>query len=82
MYHVEGFLQREPHDGAAVSQRTEAWLGYSEKSFFAVFLAFDSEPGRIRARMARREQIDDDDQVGLYLDTFCLLYTSPSPRDS
>lgn len=70
MYHVEGFLQREPQDGAAVSQRTEAWLGYSDKSFYAVFLAFDAEPHKIRARMARREQIDDDDQVGIYLDTF------------
>lgn len=64
------FLQREPQDGAPVSQKTEVYLGYNDKNFYAIFLAFDAEPGKIRARMSRRELIDDDDQVGLYLDTF------------
>ena len=70
MLRIDTFLQRDPHDGAPSSQRTEAYLGYNDKNFYAIFLAFDTEPSKIRARMMRREQIDDDDQVGLYLDTF------------
>jgi len=68
MLKVDKFVQRDPKDGAPVSQRTEAYLGYSDKNFYAVFLAFDAEPQKIRARMLRRELIDDDDQVGMFLD--------------
>jgi len=83
MLKVDRFLQRDPHDGAPVSQRTEAYLGYTERSFYVVFLAFDSSPKLMRARMLRREQIDDDDQVGLFLDTFhdhrhaYMFYSNP-----
>src|SRR5262245_54152365 len=70
MLAVEKFIQREPKDGGSCSERTQAYLGYTEKSFFAVFLAFDSQPRLLRARMLRRELIDDDDQVGFFLDTF------------
>ncbi|HEV2986945.1 MAG TPA: carbohydrate binding family 9 domain-containing protein, partial [Candidatus Angelobacter sp.] len=70
MLKIDRFTQRDPHDGAPASQRTEAYLGYTDKDFYVIFLAFDSEPKKIRARMLRRELIDDDDQVGMYLDTF------------
>lgn len=70
LHKIDQFVQRDPHDGAAPTQRTEAYLGYNERNFYIVFLAFDSEPSKLRARMMRREQIDDDDQVGFYLDTF------------
>jgi len=70
MLQVEKFVQREPTDGAACSQRTQAYLGYTTKNFYAIFLAFDANPRLMRARMLRRELIDDDDQVGLFVDTF------------
>jgi hypothetical protein len=70
MLMVDKFIQRDPKDGAPVSQRTEAYLGYTSKDFIILFLAFDNEPQKIRARMLRRELIDDDDQVGFFLDTF------------
>jgi Domain of unknown function (DUF5916) len=83
MTKVDKFIQRDPKDGAPVSQRTEAYLGYTEKNFYAVFLAFDTQPKLIRARMLRRELIDDDDQVGMFLDTFhdhryaYMFYSNP-----
>jgi Domain of unknown function (DUF5916) len=70
MLAIEKFVQREPKDGIACSQHTEAYLGYTDKNFYALFLAFDTEPRLMRARMLRRELIDDDDQVGFFLDTF------------
>ncbi len=70
MLMVNKFVQRDPKDGAPASQRTEAYLGYTNKDFYVLFLAFDTEPDKIRARMLRRELIDDDDQIGLFIDTF------------
>jgi hypothetical protein len=70
MLKIDKFTQQEPRDGSPVSQPTKAFLGYTGKNFYAVFLCFDKEPKKIRARMLRRELIDDDDQVGLWLDTF------------
>jgi uncharacterized protein DUF5916 len=83
MLKVDQFTQKEPRDGAPSSQPTEAYLGYTDKNFYAVFLAFDKEPKKIRARMLRRELIDDDDQVGVWLDTFhdhrhaYMFYSNP-----
>jgi Domain of unknown function (DUF5916) len=70
MLKVDGFLQRDPKDGSPVSQKTEAYLGYTEKNLYVVCVCFDAEPGKIRARMGRRELINDDDQFGFVLDTF------------
>ena len=69
---VEGFIQRDPKDGEPATQRTEVYLGYDAKRLYAIFLCFDTEPGKIRARMLRRGDplVFEDDFVNLYLDTF------------
>jgi len=69
MARVTGFAQRNPHDGEKVSEETEAYLGYDQKNFYAVFVCFD-DPKKVRARMSRREDIYDDDEVEVMLDTF------------
>ena len=70
MLKVDGFQQRDPKDGAPISQKTEVYLGYTDKNIYVVCVCFDSEPGKIRARLGRRELINDDDQFGFVLDTF------------
>ena len=67
---VDRFIQRVPSDGEPVSQRTEAYLGYDDKNLYAIFICFDREPQKIRARLSRREDVFDDDTVELMLDTF------------
>jgi len=69
MLKVTGFVQRYPHGGEPVSQRTEAYLGYDSKQFYAVFVCFD-DPKKVRAHLGRREDIYDDDEVEIMLDTF------------
>ena len=69
MTRVSGFVQRDPHDGAPVSHRTEAYLGYDQRNFYVVFVCFD-EPGKVRGRKSRREDISDEDTVEVMLDTF------------
>ena len=67
---VDRFTQRVPSDGTPVSQRTEAYLGYDDKNLYVIFICFDSEPQKLRARLSRREDIFDDDTVEIILDTF------------
>jgi hypothetical protein len=67
---VEGLRQRIPTDGAPISQRTQVYLGYDDKNLYAIFVCFDNEPEKIRARLSRREDVLDDDTVEIMLDTF------------
>ncbi|MCH7766207.1 MAG: carbohydrate binding family 9 domain-containing protein [Acidobacteria bacterium] len=70
MLRIDNFTQRTPDDGAQSSQPTVVYLGYDQQNFYAVFVCSDREPEKIRARMARREDIFADDRVGIILDTF------------
>ena len=70
MAKAEGFIQREPDDGSPASQETVVYVAYDSRNFYAVFLAFDTEPDQIRANLSPRENILDDDRVGLLIDTF------------
>jgi hypothetical protein len=67
---LTGFTQNLPRDGDPVSQPTEAYLGYDDQNFYAIFVNFDEEPDLIRARMTPRENFRGDDKVDLFLDTF------------
>jgi len=67
---VSNFIQSDPSDGQPATQKTNVYLGYDYKSLYVVWLCFDTEPGRIRAHLVRRENIYDDDFVEITLDTF------------
>jgi Domain of unknown function (DUF5916)/Carbohydrate family 9 binding domain-like len=69
MAKVTGFVQRDPHDGEKVSEPTDAYLGYDQKNLYVIFVCFD-DPRKVRGRMSRREDVHDDDQVEIILDTF------------
>ncbi len=70
MLKVSGFIVRDPADGAQPSQNTDVYLGYDQHNLYAVFVCWDTEPGRIRARMTRREDIFSDDSAEIMIDTF------------
>ncbi|HEX8492271.1 MAG TPA: DUF5916 domain-containing protein [Pyrinomonadaceae bacterium] len=63
------FYQFRPGDNIAPSQPTEVLMGYDDKFLYFAFRAHD-EAGKVRATIAKRDQIFDDDTVGMYLDTF------------
>jgi hypothetical protein len=67
---VTGFTQRTPQDGVPSTQRTDVYVGYDSRNLYAVFLAFDDDPASVRANLAPRENIENDDRVGLLIDTF------------
>ena len=70
MARVEGFIQREPDNGQPASQDTTVYVAYDNRNIYAIFLAFDTEPELIRANLAPRENVIDDDVVALFIDTF------------
>src|SRR5713101_3299282 len=63
------FRQFRPGDGVPVSQPTAAYLSYDDKNLYVVFVCKD-EPDKVRAHLAKREDIGNDEQVAIYLDTF------------
>jgi hypothetical protein len=66
---VTDFVQQQPGDGTPVSESTAAFLSYDDENLYAVFVCQDDRAA-VRANVARREDIDSDDAVAIYLDTF------------
>ena len=66
---LKDFYQFRPGDNIAPSQPTEALIAYDAKFLYLAFRAHD-EPGKVRATVAKRDAIFDDDFVGIFLDTF------------
>jgi len=67
---LTGFSQLEPADGRPAVERTEVLVWYSPDAIHFGILAYDREPGSIRATNADRDAIDGEDNVVIYLDTF------------
>src|SRR5215203_275945 len=63
------FLQIQPGDNIAPSAPTEVMMGYDAKHLYIAF-RIKQDRDKIRANVARRDNIFDDDYVGVYLDTF------------
>jgi len=66
---LKDFFQTQPGDNTEPSRPTEVLLGYDAKFLYIAFRAID-EPANVRATVAKRDSIFDDDYVGIYLDTF------------
>lgn len=63
------FYQWRPSDSSPASARTEVLAGYDARFIYFAFHAYD-DPAKVRASVAKRDSIFDDDTVGLLLDTF------------
>src|SRR5262252_2344500 len=66
---LKDFYQIQPGDNIAPSKPAQVLLGYDSKHLYIGFRAAD-DPGKVRATVAKRDQIFDDDYFGFYLDTF------------
>src|SRR6267143_866910 len=66
---VTDFRQNAPGDGTPATESTTAYLSYDDKNLYAAFVCHD-EAGEVRAHLSKREASDQDDSVGVLLDTF------------
>jgi hypothetical protein len=65
-----GFSQYRPSDSRPAEERTEVLVWYSPTSIHFGIIAYDREPGSIRATVGDRDNLSSDDTVTIYLDTF------------
>src|SRR6266581_6874099 len=66
---VTDFRQNSPGDGTPATEATTAYLSYDDKNLYVAFLCYD-DSGEVRAHLSKREDSDQDDGVGVLLDTF------------
>ena len=57
--------------GRLAEEQTEVLVWYSPEAIHFGIVASDSQPETIRATVADRDNLDRDDNVTIYLDTFC-----------
>src|SRR5215213_1506218 len=66
---LKDFYQIRPGDNTPPSKPTEVLIGFDPKFLYIAFKATD-EPDKVRATVAKRDNIFNDDYVGFMLDTF------------
>jgi hypothetical protein len=66
---LKDFYQVQPGDNIAPSKPTEVMLGRDAKFMYIAFHCYD-EPDKVRANIPKRDNIFDDDYVGILFDTF------------
>jgi hypothetical protein len=67
---LTGFWQYQPVDGRPAEEQTEILVWYAPDAIYFGVVARDRNPAAIRATVADRDNIDNDDHVVLDLDTF------------
>jgi hypothetical protein len=67
---LDRFSQYRPVDSRPAEERTEVLLWYSPSALHVGIVAFDRDPGAIRATVADRDNLAREDTVTIYLDTF------------
>ncbi len=67
---LTGFWQYQPVDGRLAEEQTEVLAWYAPDAIYFGIIAHDRNPAAIRATVADRDNIDNDDHVVIDLDTF------------
>jgi hypothetical protein len=67
---ISGFVQNQPSDGQPATEKTEVWLGRSSTTLYFAFVCHDHRAAAIRGHLARRENVQNDDNVSVLLDPF------------
>lgn len=62
------FYQREPQEGAPVSEKTEVYLLYDDDALYVAALLHESSPDSIVQRLARKDNYISSDRFGIFLD--------------
>jgi len=67
---LTGFWQYQPVDGRPAEETTEVLVWYAPDAIYFGIIAHDKVPAAIRATVADRDNLDNDDHVILDIDTF------------
>ena len=81
---LERWMSYNPLRGEPEQQRTSVWVGYDNEAIYFAFRCYDDEPDKIRATISRRDNVWNDDWVGVSLDSSragqlaCHMFVNPS----
>ena len=65
-----GFTQRIPDEGVPATDSTSVQFAYDDEALYAAIMCYDQEPGKIVARLSRRDQgYQNTDWVHLSIDS-------------
>jgi hypothetical protein len=64
------FVQREPAEGSAPSQRTDARIAFDTQALYVAVRAYDTEPDRIVGMLTRRDQRTPSDWIRIVIDSY------------
>jgi hypothetical protein len=67
---VDAFVQREPAEGGAPSQRTEFRVAYDASTLFVRVRAYDTEPDKIVTYLTRRDLDSPCDWIRVLIDSY------------
>jgi hypothetical protein len=65
---LPAWLTYNPVSGQKIAQETEVRMAYDATALYVAFRCLDPEPDKVRATLSRRDQLFNDDWVGLSLD--------------
>ncbi|MFH1755811.1 MAG: DUF5916 domain-containing protein [Candidatus Latescibacterota bacterium] len=80
---ARNFAETEPGDQVRPPEETEVLVTWDDTHLYLGFIAYDRRPEQIRASMRARDQIFQDDYVGVIIDTYANaawayeLYANP-----
>ncbi len=66
---TEPFVSYIPIYNTPFPLETKVWAAYDGRNLYFAFRCFDPEPGKIKTSIVQRDKIQNDDQVGVLLDT-------------
>ncbi|MBV9959885.1 MAG: carbohydrate binding family 9 domain-containing protein, partial [Acidobacteria bacterium] len=66
---LKDFYQTSPGDNIEPSRKTEVMIAYDPKFLYFAFHCYD-EPDKVRASVAKRDNVFGEDNVRIWLDTF------------
>jgi Carbohydrate family 9 binding domain-like/Domain of unknown function (DUF5916) len=66
---LKDFYQIQPGDNLIPQNKTEVRLGYDARHIYIAFHCYD-DPSKVRANVPKRDNIWEDDYVGILFDTF------------
>jgi hypothetical protein len=64
------FTQTDPAEGQPATERTEVRVLIGDDALYLGARLYDREPERVKAALARRDDVVEADEFGVYLDTF------------
>jgi Domain of unknown function (DUF5916)/Carbohydrate family 9 binding domain-like len=67
---IEGFVQRDPKEGAPPTYPTEARVAYDAANIYVAVIAHDPEPAKIVGHLTRRDSSSPSDWIRVAIDSY------------